>query len=129
MDDVEFKALIQVAANWQKEPTGVYPWEAKKHYQSVSGPLGVGLKAIPPPELESNETTFLNVNEIEMPDPKLIHTGEVATYVNALVPIVMTHEKDAEGKLKIHDGRHRLAAWRASGYKIVPVVYMKPEGV
>ncbi len=65
MDDTQFKALIEVAANWQKQPTGVYPWEAKKQ------------------------------------------------------------EKDADGKWIIFDGRHRLAAWRAAGYKQLPVVFLK----
>ena len=126
MDDVEFKALMQVAANWQKEPTGIYPWEAKKHYKSVKGPFGVGLEAIPQPELASDETQFINVNEVEMPDPKLIHIGEVAGYVNTLVPVILTQDKNTEGRWIIHDGRHRLAAWRAAGYKEIPVVFLKP---
>lgn len=125
MDDAEFKALMQVAAKWQQDPTGIYPWEAKKQYKSVKTPFGVGLEPIPQPELAQKETTFIDVNEVEMPDPGMIHIGEVAGYVNALVPIILTQEKDASGKWIIFDGRHRVAAWRAAGYKQIPVVFLK----
>lgn len=125
MDTEEVKALMEVAAKWQDDPTGKYPWGAKKHYISVQTPSGIGMKPIPTPELVSEETQFIDVNEVEMPDPKLIHIGETASYVNALVPIILTQEKDANGKWKILDGRHRLAAWRAAGYRQVPIVFEK----
>ena len=125
MTDEEFKALMEVAANWQKEPTGVYPWEAKKQYKSVKTPFGISLEPIPQPEFVSKETQFIGINEVEMPDPTMIHIGETATYINALVPVILTQEKNAEGKWIILDGRHRVAAWRAAGYKQIPVVFKK----
>ena len=128
MTDEELKALMLVAADWQKEPTGAYPWGAKKQYKSVKGPFGIGLEAIPQPEFVQKETQFIDVNTVEMPDPTMIHIGEVAGYINALVPVILIREKDAEGKWKILDGRHRVAAWRAAGYKQIPVVWVKGPG-
>lgn len=125
MTTEEFKALMEVAAKWQDEPTGAYPWDAKKHYKSVKTPFGISLEAIPQPEFVSNETQFINFNEVEMPDSTMIHIGETAGYVNALVPVILTQEKDADGKWIILDGRHRVAAWRAAGYKQLPVVFIK----
>lgn len=125
MDDAEFKALMMVAANWQQEPTGAYPWEAKKQYKSVATPMGVSMEPIPTPELVTDQTQFIDVNDVEMPNPKLIHVGEVTGYVNALMPVMLTQEKDADGKWIILDGRHRVAAWRAAGYKQIPVVFIK----
>lgn len=127
MDDVEFKALMEVASQWDKvEPKNEYPWHAKKHYKSVKTPLGISLEAIPQPEFVDNKTQFIPIDNIQLPDPSLIHVGEVATYVNALVPVILTQEKDADGKWIIFDGRHRLASWRAAGYKQIPVVFLKP---
>ena len=128
MTDAEFKALMMVAADWQKEPTGEYPWEAKQQYKSVKTPTGIALEPIPQPEFVSKETQFIDANAVEMPDPTMIHIGEVTGYVNALVPIILTQEQDAEGKWKILDGRHRVAAWRAAGYKQMPVVFQKESG-
>lgn len=126
MGDAEFKALMQVASTWMEQPSGEYPWHAKKQYKSVATPGGgVGLEPIAQPEFEDKQTKFIDVRDIEIPDPKLIHIGEVAGYVNTLVPIILTGDKDAKGKFVILDGRHRLAAWRAAGYKQAPVVFVK----
>lgn len=128
MTTEEFKALMEVAANWdKKEPTGVYPWEAKKQYKSVKTQFGISLEPIPQPEFVKKETEFIDISEIETPDPSLIHIGEVAQYINALVPVILTQEKNEEGKFRIIDGRHRVAAWRGAGYKVLPVVFAKEE--
>lgn len=128
MTDEEFKALMLVASKWQEaEATGIYPWEAKKQYKSVKTPFGIALEPIPQPEFVSKETQFIPIEEVETPDPTKIHIGEVAGYINALVPIILTQEKDAEGRWIIFDGRHRVAAWRAAGYREIPVLFLKSE--
>lgn len=118
-------ALMQAAANYEKPPTGVYPWSSKQVTASVAGPMGVGLVSKGMPELVSEETQWVKTTDIEVPDPSLIHTGEVAGYIKALSPIIMTQQKNPDGTMKILDGRHRVAAWRASGYLQIPVVYSK----
>lgn len=125
MTNEEFKALMLVASKWQEEPTGVYPWESKKQYKTVKTPHGIGLELIPQPEFVSKETKFIDVNTVEMPDPSMLALGEVAGYVNALVPVILTQKKNEDGKWIIEDGRHRVAAWRAAGYRQIPAVFMK----
>jgi hypothetical protein len=118
------KSLMEVAQEYIKEPTGKYPWETKTVTMSVAMPGGgVGLEMKGMPTLESDETQFIPTRDIEIPDPKLIHYGEVAQYIAAFSPIILTKEKDAAGHYKILDGRHRLAARRSSGEKQVPVVF------
>jgi hypothetical protein len=86
MTNEEFKALMAVAAEWQKEPTGVYPWEAKKQYKSVKTPMGIGLEPIPQPEFVDKRTQFIDVDTVELPDPSMVSIPEVTTYVNAWLP-------------------------------------------
>ena len=125
MSNDEFKALMEAAKNWQNEPTGVYPWQAKKQYKSVMTEQGIGLQPIDQPEFQDKKTQFIDAEAIEIPDANLIAIGEVAGYINALSPVILTQEKDANGKWIILDGRHRLAAWRAGGYKQIPCVFVK----
>lgn len=130
MDNEEFEALIKVAQNWQKEPTGEYPWHAKKQYVTKKSEMGLGLEPIEQPSMKDKKTQFINARDVELPDPGLISIGEVASYVAVLVPVILTGDKDAHGKWIIHDGRHRVAAWRAAGYEQIPVVFMnKPTQV
>ncbi len=117
------KTLMQVAQEYIKEPTGQYPWETKKVTKSIKTEGGVGIESAGMPDLISMETKFIRTTDVEIPDPDLIHIGEVAGYIAALSPIILTDTKDKDGKYKIHDGRHRLAAWRAAGYKQIPVVF------
>lgn len=118
------KSLIEVAQQYINEPSGKYPWETKTVTMSVKMPDGgVGLEMKGMPTLESDETQFVPTRDIEIPDANLLAMGEVAGYIHALSPIILTKQKDAGGKWMILDGRHRLAAWRASGYKQVPVVF------
>ncbi|MFA5377974.1 MAG: ParB/Srx family N-terminal domain-containing protein [Dehalococcoidia bacterium] len=120
------KNLIQVAQEFIKEPSGKYPWDTKEITASVAGPAGgIGLVKKGMPELVSRETEFIKTTDIEIPDPKMLAYGEVASYIQAISPIILTQEKTADGKWKILDGRHRLAAWRAAGYKQIPVVFTK----
>lgn len=121
------KSLVEVAQQFINEPTGKYPWETKTVTKSVATPMGVGLEMAGMPTLESDETKFVATRDIEIPDPSLIHYGEVAGYIAAISPVILTKNKDDNGKWKILDGRHRLAAWRAAGYKQVPVVFSTDE--
>lgn len=122
------KSLMEVAKQYINDPSGKYPWETKTVTMSVATPDGgVGLQMKGMPTLESDETKFVNARDIEIPDPKLIHLGEVTQYITALSPVILTKKKNEVGKWKILDGRHRLAAWRASGYKQVPVVFSVEE--
>lgn len=123
------KSLVEVAKEYIKPPTGKYPWETKTVTKSVEIPGGgVGLEMVGMPTLKSDVTEFVAAEDIEIPDPKLIHFGEAASYMNAISPIILTQEKDAAGKWKILDGRHRLVAWRASGYTRIPVVFSTESG-
>ncbi len=118
------KDLIEVAQQYINEPTGKYPWETKTITKSVKTPEGgVALELAGMPTLESDETQFVNIRDVEVPDASMLHFGEVAGYISALSPIILTKEKNAAGKYIILDGRHRVAAWRASGYKQIPVVF------
>lgn len=120
------KNLVQIAQEYIKEPSGKYPWETKNVTASVAGPMGgIGLEKKGMPELVSRETEFIPTTDIELPDPKMLAYGEVAGYIAAISPIILTQQKDKDGKWKILDGRHRLAAWRAAGYKQTPVVFTK----
>ncbi len=121
------KSLVEVAQQFINEPTGKYPWETKTVTKSVATPMGVGLEMAGMPTLESDETKFVATRDIEIPDPSLIHYGEVAGYIAAISPVILTKNKDDNGKWKILDGRHRLAAWRAAGYKQIPVVFSTDE--
>ncbi|MDZ4230254.1 MAG: ParB N-terminal domain-containing protein [Dehalococcoidales bacterium] len=125
MSNDEFKALMEAAKKWTEPPSGIYPWSAKKQYKSVMTEQGIGLQPIDQPEFQDKTTKFIDAADIEIPDPSLIAIGEVATYINALSPVILTQGKDANGKWIILDGRHRLAAWRAAGYKQIPCVFMK----
>lgn len=126
MTNEEFKALMVVAANWNKiQPTGVYPWHAKKQYKSVKMGEHIGLEEIEQPEFEDKVTKFIPITDVETPDPNMIHAGEVAGYINALSPVILTKNKNEQGQWIIEDGRHRVAAWRASGYRVLPVVFKK----
>ena len=118
------KSLMEVAQQYIEEPTGKYPWETKTVTMSVKNEDGgIGLQMKGMPTLESDETQFIPTRDIEIPDKSLIHLGEVAQYIAAFSPIILTKEKDAAGRYKILDGRHRLAARRSSGEKQVPVVF------
>lgn len=114
---------------WPTKPTGQYPWSQKQQFKSVKMPGGgVGLEPIPAAKVKSKETEFIDITTIEEPDPELIHQGEVMGYVNALTPVQLLDQKDANGKWKIHDGRHRVVAWKVAGYKQMPVVFVeRPE--
>jgi len=114
---------------WPTKPTGQYPWSQKKQYKSVKTPDGgVGLEPIPAAKIKSPETEFIDITSIEEPDPTLIAQGEVMGYVNALTPLQLLDQKDEKGKWIIHDGRHRLVAWKVGGYKQMPVVFVdRPE--
>jgi hypothetical protein len=118
------KGLIEVAQEYINEPTGKYPWKTKTVTKSVKLPNGqIALEMAGMPTLESDESQFIPTRDIEVPDPGMIAYGEVAGYISALSPIILTKEKNEAGKFKILDGRHRVAAWRASGYKQIPVVF------
>lgn len=117
--------LMQAAANYTNTPTGIYPWGAKNVTQSVKTAHGIAMQPQEMPELVSELTQFVATDSVETPDPALIHVGEVAGYIGAISPIILTEKKDAEGKWKILDGRHRVAAWRAAGYQRMPVVFSK----
>ena len=118
------QSLIEVAKEYIKPPSGVYPWATKTVTKSVEIPGGgVGLEMVGMPTLKSDKTEFVAAEDIEIPDAKLLHFGEVGQYISALSPIILTQDKDASGKWKILDGRHRLAAWRAAGYTRIPVVF------
>lgn len=119
------KTLIQIAQEYIKEPSGKYPWEIKQVTKSVKTEMGIGLEAAGMPKLENEETQFIPTKDIEIPDPSMLAYGEVAQYISAFSPIILTKEKDKNGRWKILDGRHRLAGLRASGYKTVPVVFAK----
>jgi hypothetical protein len=121
------KSLVEVAQQYINEPTGKYPWETKTVTKSVKTDAGVGLEMVNMPTLESDETQFVPTRDIEIPDASLLHMNEVASYIHAFSPIILTKKKDDGGKWKILDGRHRLAAWRASGYKQIPVVFSTDE--
>jgi len=82
---------------------------------------------IEPSEVITPEPIYMEIKDIESPDPSLIAPGEVLGYANALTPVQLL-EKKVDGKWKIHDGRHRLMAWIAAGYHKAPVVFVKPEG-
>lgn len=114
------------ALPWPEEPTGVYPWSSKPQFKSVKTPMGIAMEPIPQAEILSKQTEFIDIKSIETPDPELIHMGEVGSYVNAIVPVQLLERKDKAGKWIIHDGRHRLVAWKVAGYKVIPVVFVKP---
>lgn len=123
------KSLVEVAKEYIKTPSGKYPWETKTVTKSIELPGGhVGLEMVGMPTLKSDVTEFVAAEDIEIPDAKLLHFGEVAGYMNALSPIILTQQKNSEGKFIILDGRHRLAAWRASGYTRIPVVFSTDTG-
>ena len=111
---------------WPEEPTGVYPWSQKQQYKSVKTPMGVAMEPIEAATILSPETEFIDIKSIETPDPDLIAMGEVMGYVNALTPLQLLKKKDADGKWIIHDGRHRLVAWKIAGFKQMPVVFVEP---
>lgn len=118
------ESLLAYAAKFTEKPSGKYPWGTKQVTMSVAGPAGgVGLVNKEMPTLESDVTQWVETDNIEIPDPSLIHLGEVSGYMGAMSPVILTKLKDDKGKYKILDGRHRLAAWRASGYTKVPVVF------
>jgi hypothetical protein len=119
--------LIQVAQEFIKEPSGKYPWQTKEVKMSVKGEGGIGTVSAGMPELVSDITQFIRTTDVELPDPAMIHYGEVAQYIASISPIILTQDKDANGKYKILDGRHRLAAWRAAGYTQIPVVFSKEK--
>ena len=122
------KTLFEVAQEYINEPSGKYPWETKTVTKTVMHGDMVGLEMAGMPTLASDVTEFVKTTDIELPDPKQIHYHEVGSYINALSPIILTQDKDENGKWKILDGRHRLAAWRASGYRQVPVVFSTEKG-
>lgn len=115
---------------WPTKPTGEYPWTQKKQYKSVKTPGGIAMVPIEAVKIIDKQTKFIDITTIEEPDPELIHMGEVMGYVNALTPIqIVRGKKDQYGKAVIHDGRHRVAAWKVAGYKQIPVVEVEvPEG-
>jgi len=112
---------------WPEEPTGKYPWEQKQSFQSVQTPEGIAMVPIPAAKMLSPETEFIDITSIETSDPSLIAMGEVQGYVNAIVPVQMLKKKDKDGKWIIHDGRHRLVAWKVAGYKVAPIVFVEPQ--
>jgi len=85
----------------------------------------VTMLPIPPVEVISPEPEWVDIKDIESPDPALIAPGETLGYANAMTPVQVLEEK-VSGKWKIHDGRHRLMAWIAAGYKRAPIVLVKP---
>jgi len=44
------------------------------------------------PTLESDETQFIPTRDVELPDPDLLHYGEVAQYISALSPTLIESE-------------------------------------
>jgi len=80
---------------------------------------------IPPAEVVSPEPVWVDIADIEQPDPSLIAGGEVLGYAKGMSPVLLLEEK-VDGKWKIHDGRHRLTAFATAGYKKAPVVFVKP---
>jgi hypothetical protein len=74
MTDEEFKALMEVASQWDKvHPQNEYPWHAKLQYKSVKTPFGIALEPIPQPEFTTKETQWVSWDEVETPDPTMIH--------------------------------------------------------
>lgn len=106
-------ALEEVIAEAARtSPTGIL--QAGKHLweESVSANI-------------SSDTVLVGLDKVETPDPKGISAGEVKQYANALRPIQLTNNKNAKGEYVIHDGKHRIAAWRSAGYMVAPCVFVK----
>jgi hypothetical protein len=122
------ESLMAYAKKFTQPPTGKYPWGTKQVTASVATGQGIGLQPASMPTLVDDKTQFIPAEDIEIPDPGLIAYGEVAGYMAAMSPIILTQLKDEKGKHKILDGRHRLASWRASGYQQIPVVFSSDTG-
>lgn len=96
-------------------------------YKTVVVQGKLAMEPISTSEILSPEPTWVDITDIETPDPDLIAPGEVLGYAKGMTPIQLLEEK-VNGKWKIWDGRHRLSAFATSGYKIAPVVFVKPSG-
>jgi len=91
------------------QPVGSYPW---------------GEEALSAADILS-DTLLISIDKVETPDPSLISGGEVKQYTSVLRPVQLFTKKNKNGKYTIHDGKHRLMAWKSAGYTAVPVVFVK----
>jgi uncharacterized ParB-like nuclease family protein len=108
--------------SWDIYP--VLPPDFSPKYKSEI--VGNSVVKVPiPPSVPVGGIQYIDLNDIEVPNPKAIALGESKGYADALTPIQLTEQK-IDGKWKIHDGRHRLVAWKLAGHTKVAVQFVKP---